>query len=91
MYEDENGRYVIESQLTVIVQRTIQHFSITYQNVGNGLNETISFKLSGKCLHLKSVLRNYCHTGDCVHALPTTPIVLKDRHPGGSAFHFVTA
>ena len=67
VYEDENGRRVIESQLTIIVQRTIQHFSITCQNVGSGLNETIFFKLSGKCLHLKSVLRNYCHTGHCVH------------------------
>ena len=90
VHDDVNGRPVIESQLNITIQKTTQNSSISCHHVGSGLNETISFKLSGKGLHLKSACVEKSLPCWSLCTIPTTPIVLKDRHLGGSAFHSVT-
>ena len=58
VYTDEDGQSVIVSQLSIIVQRTKKHFSISCHHVGNGLTKTVTLQLSGKfTLHV---------SGDCI-------------------------
>ena len=50
VYSDMNGRPVIVSQLTIIVQRSIKSSTVTCHHVGTRVSESISFHLSGKYL-----------------------------------------
>ena len=45
---NEDGQPVIVSQLSIIVQRTIPHFSVSCHHVGSGLTKTVTLQLSGK-------------------------------------------
>ena len=54
-YTDEAGEPVIKSELTIIVQRTIPQSSVTCHHVGDGLTDTIPFRLSSKFPCQKSV------------------------------------
>lgn len=48
VYTDEDRQPVIVSQLSIIVQRTIPHFSVSCHHVGSGLTKTVTLQLSGK-------------------------------------------
>ena len=47
VYDDENGRQVIESQLTISVQRSIPHSSVSCHHK-RAQPLTLNFQLSGK-------------------------------------------
>ena len=58
MYDDRNGRRVIESQLSIIVQRNIRYFSVMcHDDSGQAL--TLDFQLSGKLLNSSIKASNF--------------------------------
>ena len=80
VYSDVNGRCVMESQLSIIVQKTIRSTSVTCHHVGSGISESISFHLSGKCTknNISVTFINVLYTWNVYFILPC--ILLYNRY-----------